>query len=106
MPIDPRFRNLTLVVETWSVAKPPEVLEHIIKDKANAKLTGVTGTVTVQAQPHYSFRKYPLDRSEGIFNLASPHFANISTGVDYLHISFGAISGCTHISVAVMGIPY
>lgn len=106
IPVDSRFRNISVVVEPWNVPVPPENLKDIVEDQSAFVESGATGRVTLLLQPRFSFRKYTVPNAEGVIDLSSPHFLNVGAPVHQIHPAFDSIAGCTHVSIAVIGVPY
>lgn len=106
IPVDNRYRNISVVVEPWDVSVIPDVLEDIVRDGGNFVDTGAVGTVTLKLQPKHSFRKYDLPEQDGVIDLAFPHFVNIGAPVSLITPVFSGIANCTHVSVSVTGVPY
>ncbi|AFK66643.1 hypothetical protein COPG_00047 [Colwellia phage 9A] len=100
--VDPRFKNLTVVVQPLNLVNPPTKLTASLLTDANSVAANlVTGTVTIKARPPKTINKYTLLTD---MDLASPDI--ISSGIP-MHKVFPevttAITGCTHLAVSVIG---
>lgn len=103
--VDDRYQNLSIIVETWNVASPPPNIQDIPLTEANFVDSGATGTVTLGLSPRFSHRFYPAVNNEGVIDLADVHFLNVGVNIRAIKPTFAAITGCTHISVAIVSAP-
>lgn len=100
IPLSSGLNTHTVVVQPLNIAGPlsENPQDDIVRGNA---ATGVTGTVSVNAEPFNSFVKYPLDT--GAIDLANPSFITVKDApVSNLYLQSSTVSGCTHLAITVV----